>query len=179
MSATQPPRWLRWTGPGATFVLGLLCLALAAVLVLGMWGRSEEGTTRPVAADPVTSDSARAEALEVAPALAGRLLSYDWEGIGTQAGELDELLSASFAEEYAASLADVEQEVVADRVSVRAEVRDAGVVAAGPSRGVALVYLDQVSTTAGSAGERRDQVRVLVTVTRDGGQWRVSRIDAF
>ena len=26
---------------------------------------------------------------------------------------------------------------------------------------------------------RVDEVRVLVTVTRDGGEWRVSRMDAF
>lgn len=178
MNAARSPRVPRWTGPGATFVLVLLCLALAAVLLLGTWGRSE-GTTRPAATDPVTSSDARAETLEVAPGLASRLLSYEWQSITDQADGLKELLTSSFAEEYASSLTALQEDVVEERVSVRAEVRDAGVVAAGPSRGVALVYLDQVSTTQGSAGERRDQLRVLVTVTRDGGQWRVSRIDAF
>lgn len=172
------PRWLRWTGPGATFVLVLLCVVLAGALALGRYGGSDP-TTRPTAADPITSPAARAETLRVAPELASRLLSYDWEGIEGQAEELRGLLTAGFAEEYADTLAALSDDVVAGRVTVQARVREAGVVAAGPSRGVALVYLDQVSTAEGSAGQRRDQVRVLVTVTRDGREWRVSRVDAF
>jgi len=44
---------------------------------------------------------------------------------------------------------------------------------------VALVFVDQETSSPLTPTRRVDQVRVLVTVTRDGGEWRVSRMDAF
>lgn len=172
-------RWLRWTGPGATFVLALLCLVLGALWLLGEYGERSAEVTRPTAVDPVVSAEGRQQTLEVSGELVAQLLSYDWQGVAQQAERLRPLLTTSAAEEYAERIEGVRRQVEDDRTTLRAEVREVGVVSAGPSRGVALVYLDQLSTTQGSPGERRDQVRVLVTVTRDGEEWRVSRFDVF
>ena len=73
----------------------------------------------------------------------------------------------------------VQQQTVAQRLSLRATVREAAVSSASADRVVALVFLDQVTSSPSLPTRRVDQVRVLVTVTRDGEEWRVSRMDAF
>lgn len=174
------PRGLRWAGPGATLVLVLLCLALAAGLSVAVWWDQRPGSTRPSQAQPVTSLEAREAVLEGAGPVVERVLSYDWEGYDAVVAETrEELLSARFAEEYADLMERLRPAVERDRVTVRATATDVGVVSAGPDRAVALVYLDQVSTTEGSPGRRTDEVRVLVTLRADAGEWRVSRMDAF
>ncbi len=174
------PRGLRWVGPGATFVLVLLCLALGAGVALTLLGSDRTPSTRPSTERPVTSVAAREAALEGAGPLTERVLSYDWEGFdGVVEETRGELLSSGFGEEYAAQMASLRPRVVRDRVTVRATARQVGVVSAGPDRAVALVFADQVSTTQGSPGRRSDQVRVLVTLSADEGVWRVSRMDAF
>jgi Mce-associated membrane protein len=64
-------------------------------------------------------------------------------------------------------------------VTLKARAVGVGVVTASPTRVVAVVFIDQETSTRGSARTRQDQNRVLVTVTADGGEWRLSRMDAF
>ena len=44
---------------------------------------------------------------------------------------------------------------------------------------VALVFVNQVTTAKGTASQRVDSSRVLVTLTRSGGDWRISKLKAF
>ena len=39
--------------------------------------------------------------------------------------------------------------------------------------------VEQASSAKGTTNQRLDQNRGLVTLTRDGGEWRVSKMDAF
>ncbi len=174
------PRGMRWVGPGATLVLVLLCVVLAAGVSVALWWDQRPASSRPSQAQPVTSLQARDAVLEGAGPVVERVLSYDWEGFDDVVTETrEELLSARFATEYADLMERLRPSVERDRVTVRATATDVAVVSAGPDRAVALVYLDQVSTTQGSPGRRSDEVRVLVTMRADAGEWRVSRMDAF
>lgn len=179
---TPSRRWLGWTGPGATFVLGLLCLVLVAVLAAGLWWDQRSAAVRPTAETPVTSVAARDEALEVAGPLTEQVLSYAFNDFDRRVAATSALLGDTYAEEYDARMAGLRDEVVGGKVVVKATATEVGVVSAAPDRAVALVFLDQVSATQGSPASRRDEVRVLVTLAPpagSGGQWRVTRLDAF
>ena len=41
------------------------------------------------------------------------------------------------------------------------------------------MFVNQVTTAKGTANQRVDSSRVLVTLTRSGGDWRISKLKAF
>lgn len=174
----------RSTGPGrgggATVLLGLLCVVAAMVLALGWWW--QHGAARPpapTASQAVSSVAARESGGREAARLAERVLSYDHRGFDAEVERTRGALAPSFRQQYARTMAGVREQVLAEQVSLRATAREAAVTSASPDRVVALVFLDQVTSSPLTPTRRVDQVRVLVTVARDGGEWRVSRMDAF
>jgi hypothetical protein len=122
-------------------------------------------------------------ARESGAAAAGRLtaegLSYGWDTLGRDAAAVQKVSAPGFARQYARTMASVRAQTLRTKVTLKAKAVGVGVVTATPSRVVALVFVDQTTTTPGSRRSRQDQNRVLVTVTVDGGEWRVSRMDAF
>lgn len=175
-------RGLGWTGPGATFVLGLLCVVLALVLAAGLWWRQQseaDAADRPTVAVPVTSPEAAREGREAAGPLIERVLSYTWRDFDARVERTLEVLGASYRQQYVDEMAGLRESVVGPRVTVRASATDVGVVSASRERVVALVFVDQVSSTEGSPARRADQVRVLVTVVPTGSGWRVALLDSF
>lgn len=169
------------SGPGTTLVLVLLCVVLALVAGLGWWWRhGDHRTDQPVTPRrAVSSVEARSSGGHAAADLAAGVLSYDWEDFDAEVRETRASLAPSFRSEYARSMDRVQQQTVTQKLSLRATVREAAVSSASADRVVALVFLDQVTSSPSLPTRRVDQVRVLVTVTRDGGEWRVSRMDAF
>ena len=53
------------------------------------------------------------------------------------------------------------------------------IVSATETKVVALVFVNPVTTAKGAPNQRVDSSRVLVTLTRSGGDWRISRLKAF
>lgn len=175
-------RGLGWAGPGATFVLGLLCTVLALVLAAGLWWRQESSATaadRPTVADPITSTEAAREGREAAGRLVERVLSYTWQDFDARVERTQELVGASYRAQYLDEMASLRSEVVEGRITVSATATDVGVVSASRSRVVALVFVDRVSATAAAPARRSDQVRVLVTVVPTASGWRVALLDSF
>ena len=70
-------------------------------------------------------------------------------------------------------------QAVKNQVKLTAEVVATSIVSATENKVVALVFVNQITTAKGTANQRLDQNRVLVTLTRSGGDWRVSKMDAF
>lgn len=174
-----PPRPGR--GSGTAVVLVLLVLALAVATGLGWWWQHGEGRTAelPTAERAVSSVAARDSGGPAATRLAEQVLSYDWEGFDAEVERTRSLLAPSFRRQFADSMAEVRDRTLSERVRLRATVRDSAVSSASADRVVALVFVDQETSSPLTPTRRVDQVRVLVTVTRDGGEWRVSRMDAF
>jgi hypothetical protein len=88
-------------------------------------------------------------------------------------------MAPSLRAEYAKGMAGVKDQTVKNQVRLTATVVAASVVSASQDKVVALVFVNQVTAAKGAADERLDQNRVLVTLTRDDGEWRVSKMDAF
>lgn len=168
-------------GPGTTVALVLLCAVLALVTGLGWWWQHGAGRTEdlPTAERAISSVPARESGGRAAARLAEEVLGYDAQGFDAEVRATETLLAPSLRQQYAARMAGVREQTLAERVRLRADVRESAVSSASADRVVALVFVDQVTSSPLTPTRRVDQVRVLVTVTRDGGEWRVSRMDAF
>ena len=65
------------------------------------------------------------------------------------------------------------------KVVVKAEVTAASVVRAGDDRVVALLFVDQTTTSTRLEGPKVDLNRVRMTLVEQDGKWLVSELDAL
>ncbi|KQT89142.1 hypothetical protein ASG49_15115 [Marmoricola sp. Leaf446] len=168
-------------GAGTTVVLVLLCVVAVLATGLGWWWQHGAGRPDdlPTAERAISSVPARDSGGRAAVELAERVLGYDAAGFDDEVRATRALLAPGFRQQYDAQMAGVREQTLAERVRLAVKVRGSAVSSASADRVVALVFLDQVTSSPLTPTRRVDQVRVLVTVTRDGGEWRVSRMDAF
>ena len=158
-------------------VLVVLCLVLAGAGALG-WLRSED-RAQGAPSEVITSGEARDTGLQAAQSLTGKVLSYDARSFDADLAAAEAVMAPSFRAEYAKTMGGVRAEAVRNQVRLTADVVAASVISASEGRVVALVFVNQVTTAKGAGNQRLDQNRVRVTLTRDGGDWRVSQMDAF
>ncbi len=150
-----------------------LCVVLAATAGYAWW-RSEHRADEALATAQV-----RDAGLQAATELTQRVLTYDWKTLEQDVEDAKAVLTPSFRDEYDETMAKVKGQTVENQVELVASVVASSVVTATEKKVVALVFVNQVSTAKGSTNPRLDQNRVLVTLARDGGEWRVSKMDAF
>ena len=161
-----------------TVLLVVLCLVLAVAAGV-LWSRGVSSAAAPATKGPVSSPSAAASALEAVPRLTERVLSYDWKTLDDDVRDSHLASTPSFSQQYDATLAPVRARARRDEVTVEAKAVASAVVSASRSRVVALVFVDQTTVARGAGNQRVDQNRVLVTVTRDAGEWLVSTMRTF
>ena len=75
-------------------------------------------------------------------------------------------------------MAGVKAQAVKNQVKLTAAAAATSIVSATENKVVALVFVNQVTTAKGTANQRVDSSRVLVTLTRGGGDWRISKLKA-
>lgn len=159
-------------------VLVVLCLVLAAVAGFAWW-RAENPSGDDPSAGPITSAEARDAGLQQATRLTQQVLSYDWKTLDEDITASEKLLAPSFRGEYTKAMEGVKAQTVKNQVKLTADAVATSIVSASDDRVEALVFVNQVTTAKGTGNQRLDQNRVLVTLTRHGGEWRVSKMDAF
>jgi Mce-associated membrane protein len=159
-------------------ILVALCLVLAALAGFA-WYRSENPDEGKAPDGAITSSQARDAGLQAATKLTKQVLSYDWKTLDADISASEAVLAPSFRREYAKAMAGVKAQTVKNQVKLTASVVASSIVSATEKKVDALVFVNQVTTAKGSGNQRVDQNRVRVTLTRDGGDWRVSTMDAF
>lgn len=170
------PRPVPWWGRfRVTLVLLVVCLVLAGVAAVA-YGRSRNPAQ---GSGPITSTSARENGLTEAAALTQKVLSYNWQTLDADIKGAEAVSAPGFRAEYAKTMSGVRAQTVQNQVKLTASAVASSIVSATPDKVVALVFVNQVTTAKGTTNQRLDQNRVLVTLTRDGGEWRVSKMDAF
>lgn len=180
-SPPQGPTLL--SGRSLLVALLVLCVGLAGAVGLAWWrdehppAAATTATTATTAA--ITSAAARDSGPQAAARLTRTVLSYDWRTFEEDVAAAARVAAPGFRKQYARTMSGVRAETVRNRVTLTAVPVDTAIVSASSSRLVALVFVDQITTARGSANRRLDQNRVLVTLTRHGGEWRVSKMDAF
>ena len=173
-AGTAPPHSRRFAALLPLAALGLVVLLLAAlVAVLAVKDR----------------DASRVAALrrQDGPALtaareAGRLLfSYDYRKLDADFTAARGLTTGDFTKEYQDFTDKVVTPVAKENeVVVAATVGQAGTTGATtPDQVVALVFVDQVTTSKVAQDEAVDRSRVRMTLVERDGRWLVSKVEAL
>ena len=161
-------------------LIGLVVLCLVLCCVLGVaWWRSEHPDEGAAPDGAITSTEARNEGMQAASELTQKVLSYDWKTLDADSKANQKVLAPSFRKEYSKTLAKVKAEAVKNQVKLAAKAQATSIVSATENKVVALVFLNQTTTAKDTANQRVDSSRVLVTLTRSGGDWRISKLKAF
>ena len=154
-------------------VCAVLCLpAAAAAVVLATRGPAPDSTAH-----------ARHDALAAATKAAHDLLSYDYRTLTTDIARAKTETTGAFAQQYAQTAGQLLSEATQLKAIVQASVGSPAVVSAHGTTVVVLVFVDQASVKQlpgqKSPTTRIDQSRVQLTMSKVGGQWRVSALSAL
>lgn len=168
--AGRPGRGGRLAALAAVLVVTLGLAAVAALLVL----RSQDA--REVASYYRPSSAPMSAARD-----AGRLLfSYDHRTIDEDFAAAEALTTGGFAKEYAQTTQAVVRPVaVENKAVVEATAVAQGIAQAEPGRVVALVFVNQSTTSTKVTGQKVDQSRVRMTLVERGDRWLVSKVEAL
>lgn len=160
-----------------------LLVALVVLLALAAAGEAfyvygqDEATisaTRPV----VTGKVAATSAVDAAARSAVDIVSSSFGTYDDQVDLAASKMTDAFAEEFRRTKAEIRDDFIAQKTEVTAEVAAQGVVQASPEQVIALVFLDQSTTKAGS-DLNVAQYKILVTVVRTDGGWLVSQMESI
>ena len=165
-------------------------VALTALVVLAaaalVWVLRDSGDDS--GADVSSADSADAVVVssevkesvrERAAEGAAAAYSYSWKTLADDKAAARELMTPAMRDRYDRTMAGVTTSSRRDQRVVEAEVVDTALVTASSTYARVLVFVNQ--RTSGDDLDRPtlDLDRVLVTVQRVGGDWKVSELDAL
>jgi Mce-associated membrane protein len=171
---TAAPKQERRRGSGLRGLVPVLALSLLTVLVL------LTGYLAYELREQSRTQDARREALAAARDAARVLFSYDHEQLDEDFAAGLALATGEFREEYERTTREVVRPVAEQYDAVvEAAVVEAAVVSAEPERVVALVFLNQTTTSTRVEGPKIDQSRVRMALVRDDGRWRVEQVTAL
>ena len=174
-SGTALNRWL-------VVLVALVVLAAAALawVLRDSRGDSSSDVSSADATDAVVASAAVKDAVRTrAGAGAAAAYGYSWRTLADDKDAARELMTPAMRDRYDRTMAGVATSSRRDRTVVEAEVVDTALVTASPTYARVLVFVNQ--RTSGRALERPtlDLDRVLVTLRRAGGEWKVDELDAL
>lgn len=121
-----------------------------------------------------SEQTAARECLAVAPAAAAALFSYDYRTFDASVANGRSFAAGSFADEYAQTTSALKAAATKEQAVVTAQAGSVGVISSSRSQVDVLVYLNQYRRNVNISGEKVDQNRVVLTMTRVDGQWKVT-----
>ncbi|HEY3502548.1 MAG TPA: hypothetical protein VGN37_07115 [Actinocatenispora sp.] len=152
----------------------VIVLAVLAVLSLPLAGLALYASHR---AD--STKEAESQATSVAQAAAPAILSYDYRTFDASVSRGKKYTGGAFAGQYAKSTGGLKASAKKVRAVVKARVAATSVVSASPNQVVLLMYVDQYRQNINIDGQKVDQNRVLFTMTRQDGSWKVTKVTAI
>lgn len=169
----------RAPSPRTTRLLVALVVLLALVAAgeaFYVYGQDDPvvSSDRPV----VTGKVAATSAVDAAARSAVDIVSSSFRTYDEQVDLAASKMTDAFAEEFRQTKTEIREDFIAQKTEVTAEVAAQGVVQASPEQVVALVFLDQSTTKAGT-DLNVAQYKILVTVVRTEGGWLVSQMETI
>lgn len=170
---------------GNRWLLGLTALVCVAGLAL-VWLLGDAGgpdapdvASADAATASVSSGAVKTEVRQRAAEAATAAYSYAWDTLTEDKAAARDLMTPAMQQRYDRTMAGVTTSSRAERTVVSAEVVDTALVTAGPRDARVLVFVNQ-STDGDDLDEPTlDLDRVLVTLQRVDGEWKVSELDAL
>lgn len=165
--------------------LALMLLVLGAAVALtwlvrtGDAGSGSAVTTAESVDASVASASVKDAVLSVADEAATRVYSYSWDTLADDKAEARALLTGDMLRQYDRTMAGVATSSGPNHTVVSADVVGTGLVTATSSYARVLVFVNQSTTGDDLDKPLLDLDRVLVTLVRTDGEWKVSELDAL
>jgi Mce-associated membrane protein len=151
---------------------GVVVLLLAAVVLLGVLAVTTSG--------PSQADKDRKAALAASKVAAKLVLSYDYRHLAQDFAKGKAVTTGAFATEYQTTTTQVVADVAPRyKTVVVADVSEGGVVRSSGSTVTVLLFVNQTSNSTLSQAPKITQSRVQMELTRKGGRWLVSKVDAL
>jgi Mce-associated membrane protein len=152
-----------------TVVLAVLALVVT-LAVGGLWWQTVRADQR---------DADGRSALSAATAAAQVIFSYDYRSFDAGVAKAKPYLTGDLAKEYAQTTAGLKATAQQEQAVVQAQVSAGSVVQVADDHVDLLLYLNQYRRNTNIDGEKVDQNRVVLTVVRVGGEWKVSAASAI
>jgi Mce-associated membrane protein len=166
------PRWVSLVGGGLA-VIALVATVVAGVLAFRL---AQADPNDP----PDSLSKTRSDALAAARSHAQEILSYDHRTLDADFAKAEAALTGKFKKDYTRTTSTVVRPSAEQyKVVVKAEVTGASVVRASEHKVVALLFVDQTTTSTRLEGPKVDLNRVRMTLVEKDGKWLVSELDAL
>ncbi|MFG2145668.1 hypothetical protein ACGFRG_15915 [Streptomyces sp. NPDC048696] len=149
-------------------------VAASAVFLLLEWELRDTAASSNRA---LTDSAATGEVLDEVSTAVGRVFTYDPATLARTRQDARSLLAGQAAKEYDGLIAQVQQRVAEQRLTLTTRVARAGVGALTASRAELLLFLDQTSRRPGQKATTV-AAQLSVTAELDGGHWRITAIKA-
>jgi hypothetical protein len=163
--------------------LTALVVLAAAGLVWALQGAGEDSGSDVSSADSadavVVSSEVKESARLGAAAGARAAYSFSWRTLTYDRAAARRLMTPAMRDRYDRTMAGVSTSSRRDRRVVKAEVVDTALVTASPTYARVLVFVNQRTSGKDLDRPTLDLDRVLVTVQRVDGGWKVSELDAL
>ncbi|HET7683299.1 MAG TPA: hypothetical protein VFK34_06500 [Marmoricola sp.] len=178
-----PDRGPSRAGPRIFGILAGALVGLLVVVVVLVLTQGREPAVPTKGEDAVSvqleDPAARDAALSAATKLTESVLSYKWNTLEADREKAEAGMTDDFRKEYRQAMDSVARQTRRNQVVLKADVVAAGLVSADEHQARVLAFTNQSTTTQNSDTPRIDQNRVLVTLTRADGDWRLSDMSAF
>ena len=125
------------------------------------------------------TDNAARDSLAIAPAAAAAIFSYDYRTFDASVANGRSFTTGTFTDEYAKTTAALKDTAIKEQAVVSAQTTVGGVIDASPDRVEVLLYVNQYRRNVNISGEKVDQNRVVLTLTRVDDTWKVSGASAI
>lgn len=146
-----------------------LILAIATVVAAGaggwLWWQRDATIARAAAAKASVADASTA---------AQAIFSYDYRSWDASVANGSRYTTGGFTGEYVKMTAGLKPIATTEKAIVQAQVSAIGVEEARGDTVTVLVYLNQYRRNAKISGEKVDQNRVILTLRRADGSWKVA-----
>ena len=138
-----------------------------------------EGNTAEAVGAVVASEELKGEVLEVAEDAAAKVFSYSHETITEDKTAAREMLTGEMLEQYDDTMAGVVGTSRANETVVSATVVGTALISVRSHDAKVLVFVNQRTTGTELDRPRLDLDRVVVSLERASGEWKVSELDAL
>jgi len=180
VEAPEPPA----AGPAASVltpaitIMLAVCLVLAAGIATIVWSARPDDL-RTAGNGQVTVDSYRSAAMSAAAADAKTVLSYSYKTLDADQKAARGVLSPSYAKEYSTAMQKAGPKALKDKLTLQTTVESTSLISLTKSSAKLLLFVNTVTTAAGSDHQQLLQNRVMMTLTRKDGDWVVSKMAPF
>ena len=171
-----------WLNPVAIGLV-VLCLLLAggsAWLLLNQRASEPRSDGLRIGKDGQVVNVEFADAAKAAAAAnAVAVLSYDYKTIDADQAKARAVIAGVCRQEYDEVMAAVVPRAVKMKLSLKATVRATSLVSLRPNEAIALIFLNAERTSAKNGTQPQTPNRVVMTMTRQDGDWIVTKLDGL